>query len=41
MYPGDNNIDVQWYPRHSHYDYQFTHNGLYPGGMAGLMLAAP
>ena len=37
--PGDNNTLVQWYPAHSHYDYQVTNNGLYPGGMAGLMLA--
>jgi FtsP/CotA-like multicopper oxidase with cupredoxin domain len=38
---GDNNVAVQWYPAHSHYDYQVTNNGGYPGGMAGLMLMAP
>ncbi len=38
---GDNNVDVQWYPAHSHYDYQVTNNGGYPGGMAGLLLATP
>ena len=38
---GDNNVDVQWYPAHSHYDYQVTNNGGYPGGMAAIMLATP
>jgi len=38
---GNFNVDVQWYPAHSHYDYQVTNNGGYPGGMAGLMLVTP
>jgi FtsP/CotA-like multicopper oxidase with cupredoxin domain len=38
---GDNNVAVQWYPAHSHYDYQVTNNGGYPGGMAGVILATP
>jgi FtsP/CotA-like multicopper oxidase with cupredoxin domain len=38
---GDGNVAVQWYPAHSHYDYQVTNNGGYPGGMAGLILATP
>lgn len=38
---GDNDVSVQWYPAHSHYDYQVTNNGGYPGGMAAVMLATP
>jgi FtsP/CotA-like multicopper oxidase with cupredoxin domain len=38
---GDNNTDVQWYPAHSSYLYQVTNNGLYPGGMMGILLAVP
>ncbi len=38
---GDGNMDYQWYPAHSHYDYQVTNNGGYPGGQAGLMLVTP
>ncbi|USF86951.1 multicopper oxidase domain-containing protein [Candidatus Endoriftia persephonae] len=35
----DNNLDVQWYPMHSHNDYFVTNNGAYPGGMAVLVRA--
>ena len=38
---GDGNVAYQWYPAHSHYDYQVTNNGGYPGGQAGLMLVTP
>lgn len=35
--PGDNVMNEQWYPMHTHYDYQVTNNGLYPGGMAAMI----
>jgi FtsP/CotA-like multicopper oxidase with cupredoxin domain len=38
---GDNNVDTQWYPVHSSYFNQVTNNGLYPGGMMGILLAVP
>jgi FtsP/CotA-like multicopper oxidase with cupredoxin domain len=39
LFPLNNDLSVQVWPVHSHYDYQVTNNGAYPGGALQLIRA--